>query len=231
MPGYYATKLAAERLRACYEVAPPRARAYLEAEIEFVLEHVSPQMRVLELGCGHGRVLGRAASAARLGIGIDTSIASLCLARRGLGRSGSIGLAAMDAAALGLRDGSFDLTICVQNGISAFGADRRRLFAEAVRVTRCGGIVLFSTYSPRFWPHRLAWFEAQAAAGLIGPIDWSATRDGTIVCTDGFRASTVGAEEFRALATGVGLEARITEVNGSSVFCEMVVPERRNGRP
>jgi hypothetical protein len=37
MPGYYTKRLAAERLRACYDLAPPRTKAYLEAEIEFVL--------------------------------------------------------------------------------------------------------------------------------------------------------------------------------------------------
>ena len=37
MSGYYTKKLAAKRLRACYDLAPPRTRAYLEAEIEFVL--------------------------------------------------------------------------------------------------------------------------------------------------------------------------------------------------
>jgi hypothetical protein len=37
VPGYYSERLAAERLRACYDLAPPRTSAYLEAEIEFVL--------------------------------------------------------------------------------------------------------------------------------------------------------------------------------------------------
>jgi hypothetical protein len=31
MQNYYAENLAAERLRTCYDLAPPRVRAYLEA--------------------------------------------------------------------------------------------------------------------------------------------------------------------------------------------------------
>jgi hypothetical protein len=44
-------------------------------------------------------------------------------------------------------------------------------------VTREGGIVLFSTYSDGIWPERLAWFEAQAAEGLVGAVDRAASRD------------------------------------------------------
>ena len=46
MPGYYSERLAAERLRACYDLAPPRTSAYLEAEIEFVLTKTTPSMLI-----------------------------------------------------------------------------------------------------------------------------------------------------------------------------------------
>ena len=59
MPGYYTERLAAERLRACYDLATPRTKAYLEAEIEFVLAKTTPSTLALELGCGYGRVLER----------------------------------------------------------------------------------------------------------------------------------------------------------------------------
>ena len=224
MTGYYAENLAAERLRACYEVAPPRARAYLEAEIDFVLERTTPSTLALELGCGYGRVLRRLVPRSRAAVGIDTSLPSLKMAREFVGPSPSLRLLAMDAACMGFRDGSFDLAFCVQNGISAFAVDELTLFREAVRVTRPGGIVLFSSYAERFWQDRLEWFEAQAAHGLIGPIDREATGNGVIVCKDGFRATTVGPDRFEALAARLDLLPRIGEVEGSSLFCEVVVP-------
>ncbi len=223
MAGYYSEKLAAGRLRACYELAPPRVRAYLAAEIELILAKVKPSMRVLELGCGYGRVLGRLAGSVNAVAGIDTSLSSLRMARGLLPPPARVFLAAMDAASLGFGDHTFDLTFCIQNGISAFAIDRHRLVAEAVRVTRQGGIVLFSSYSPRFWKDRLEWFERQAASGLLGPIDWAATRDGVIVCKDGFKATTIDADEFRALAAPHSLSPNIVEVDGSSLFCEIVV--------
>jgi len=224
MSGYYAEKLSAERLRACYDVAPPRTRQYLEAEIAHVLGCAAPSAVVLELGCGYGRVLRRLAPRVRAAFGIDNALASLRLAREHVAGAGAVRLAAMDAVRLGFAGGAFDLTLCIQNGVSAFKVDPQALVREAVRVTRSGGLVLFSSYSARFWEARLVWFEAQAAHGLVGEIDRAATRDGVIVCKDGFRATTVDGDGFRALVAPLGIEPRIVEVDGSSLFCEIAVP-------
>jgi SAM-dependent methyltransferase len=219
--GYYSEKLSGERLRRCYELAPPRVQRYLQAEIDFVLRYVRPSFRVLELGCGYGRVLAQLADRAAVVLGIDTSLDSLRLARRELG--GKCRLAGMDAVALALADGTFDLVICVQNGIAAFGVDKRKLIEEAIRVTRPGGTVLFSTYSEKFWDHRLAWFRIQASHGLIGELDPLATGDGVIACKDGFRAETVSPEGLQSLLPGRHRPPRITEVDASSLFCEITV--------
>jgi 2-polyprenyl-6-hydroxyphenyl methylase/3-demethylubiquinone-9 3-methyltransferase len=222
MAGYYEEKLAAERLQRCYEIAPPRVKQYLEAEIRFVQERITPGASALELGCGYGRVLRGLTGVAGLVVGIDTSFISLQLARQSVGRAPSFALAAMDAVALGFRDGQFDLVACVQNGISAFHVDQRRLIAEAVRVTRPGGRVLFSSYLESFWPERIAWFRIQADHGLLGEIDESASGDGVIVCTDGFRATTVSPGQFADLARGIDGAVMMHEVDGSSLFCEIL---------
>lgn len=221
---YYSEKLSAERLMACYDLAPAPVKTYLQAEIDFVARRMRPGSRVLELGCGYGRVLrGLGRTDGRLA-GIDTSLSSLKMALRFVGAGSGIWLAAMDAAELAFLDRSFDLTVCIQNGISAFGVDQRRLIAEACRVTRSGGTALFSGYSARFWPRRLEWFELQASHGLLGEIDYEATGNGTIACRDGFRATTVAPERFRELAASLGLAAHIVEVGAASVFCEIPVP-------
>ena len=185
MQDYYSRSLSGERLRRCYELAPPRVVRYLEAEIEFVLARISASSLVLELGCGYGRVLERLAPAARAVFGIDTSLESLRLARADLRHLPSCSVAVMNAMLLGIPDQRFDLVACIQNGISAFRVDRGGLLREAIRVTRRGGRVLFSSYSARFWEERLEWFRIQAAHGLVGEIDPEATKDGVIVCKDG----------------------------------------------
>jgi 2-polyprenyl-6-hydroxyphenyl methylase/3-demethylubiquinone-9 3-methyltransferase len=224
MKDYYKKKLAADRLLNCYEIAPPKVKAYLEAEIAYVLQRTSPFQTALELGCGYGRVLKRVADNVGVAFGIDTSLESLRFAQNFMEGSGKVRLLLMDATQMGFPDRRFDLTFCIQNGICAFAVDRQRLFAEALRVTRSGGTVLFSTYSDRFWKERLEWFEIQAAHGLVGEIDHEATREGVIVCKDGFRATTLDADGFQALSAAYGLAPRIVEVNASSLFYEVVAP-------
>ena len=224
MFGYYSEKLAGERLMKCYELAPRATLAYMEAEIRFVLDRVAPSSIVLDLGCGDGRVLGRLAERARLAVGIDSSVSSVMMGRDLHRGSGSIRLLAMDAGSLGFADGTFDLVICIQNGISAFHVDPHVLLGEALRVTRPGGKALFSSYSARFWEDRLEWFRIQSEHGLVGEIDWEATGNGVIVCNDGFRATTFGPDDFRKLTDSLGVEAMIEEVDESSLFCEITIP-------
>lgn len=146
MDDYYSQKLSAERLRLCYEIAPPRVKRYLEAEIEFVLDKIKPSDLILELGCGYGRVLQRLVAKAKIVVGIDTSLASLHMALEVVGRIPSCHLFAMNAVALGFNNQQFDVVFCIQNSISAFKVNQQKLIEEAIRVTRLGGTVLFSSY-------------------------------------------------------------------------------------
>ena len=238
MGGYYKEKLAAETLRRCYEVAPPRVQRYLAAEIEFVREKLDAlaATSVLELGCGYGRFLQELAAAERRLVGIDTSRSSLKLGRRLLGSGGASGAAgeaqpcaspcdliAMDAGRLGFSDRCFDAVVCIQNGISALKVPPEILLREAVRVTRDGGLAFFSSYAERFWSDRLEWFRLQAQHGLLGDIDEEATGDGDIVCKDGFRATTFTPEGFAELLRRLHLVGDVMEVDGSSVFCTIRV--------
>jgi 2-polyprenyl-6-hydroxyphenyl methylase/3-demethylubiquinone-9 3-methyltransferase len=224
MQGYYKGRLSGERLRRCYELAHPRLAQYLEAEIQFVLRHLGRADAVLELGCGYGRVTARLADVAERVVGIDNAPESIALAHRLFGANPRCAFREMDALALAFDDAEFDKVVCVQNGICAFGVDQAALIEQAVRVTRPAGQVFFSTYSAGFWDERLRWFEAQSAAGLVGAIDYERTGEGEIVCTDGFRTGQVPPDRFESLCAGLGLSAEVTEVDGSSVVCAIVVP-------
>ncbi|MGD9140204.1 MAG: class I SAM-dependent methyltransferase [bacterium] len=221
--GYYSENLAGIRLKQCYDIAPPRVRQYLEAEIKHVLSRLGPGDSVLELGCGYGRVTREIAREAGRVVGIDTAAESLKLAGDAA-RAEACEYFKMDATDLDFDDDEFDMVVCVQNGICAFGVDRETLVKEAIRVTRPGGRILFSTYSGKFWAHRLRWFELQAEHGLVGEIDYEASGGGVIACKDGFRAGAMGEEDFRGLCARIGVEFSITEVDESSVFCELIKP-------
>lgn len=67
----------------------------------------------------------------------------------------------------------------------------------------------------------------QSEAGLLGEIDCIRTRNGVIVCKDGFTATTVRIHEFLELTGELNLDAQIEEVDESSLFCEIVLPKSK----
>jgi len=170
MNNYYSDKLNSNKLRQCYDIAPNRVKQFLEAEINFVLQNVKLSDKILDLGCGYGRVTKRLISKAKQVIGIDISKDNIQLAKE-INKNKGVQYYEMNAIALTFEDDFFDLTICIQNGISAFKVDAKELIKEALRVTKKGGKVLISSYSEKFWEERLNWFKIQAENGLIGEID------------------------------------------------------------
>jgi len=219
---YYRENLSANKLLRCYEAAPMRIRQYLDAEIEFVISNVESRHAVLELGCGYGRVMRKVAPSVSWVNGNDISKENLELAKSYMGHCRNYAVFLMDASQMAFRSSTFDAVFCIQNGVSALGADKNRLIAESVRVTREKGVILFSSYSPKIWRARLGWFRKQSQLGLIGKIDKEKTCDGTIVCKDGFKATTVSSNQFLELFSKSGLEVSITEVDKSSIFCKAI---------
>ncbi len=219
MSDYYREKLSDLRLKQCYDLATPRVRQYMQAEVAHVLEFIQPGHRVIELGCGYGRVLPALSSQAVLTVGIDNSLSSLLAALDTISGIPHCRLAAMDAVKTAFPSHSFDVTVCIQNGISAFHRDQKEVVRESIRITKPGGKVLFSTYAERFWEHRLEWFYLQAGAGLLGDIDEEKTKNGNIVCKDGFTATTIRPEDFRALTQDLPVDIHIQEIDQSSLFC------------
>lgn len=231
---YYKERLSADRLRRCYEIAPERIKQYLDAEVQFVISNLCDSSLVLELGCGYGRVMKEVAKSVSHVMGNDISRQSLELARSHMGNCQNYSVFLMDASHMSFRSGAFDGVFCIQNGISAFGSNRKSLIAESIRVTRENGVILFSSYSPKIWEARLEWFRKQSQFGLVGKIDEEKTRDGTIVCVDGFQATTISVAQFIDLFKEYEPPASITEVDESSIFCKVVKrsctssPRRRN---
>jgi len=219
---YYKDKLSASKLFKCYEIAPSRIKQYLDAEIQFVITNVRGADLVLELGCGYGRVLKTVSPFVSMIIGNDISRGSLELAKSYMEPCKNYRLLQMNASNMSFSPCVFDAVFCIQNGISAFGVDKKRLIAESIRVTKSDGVILFSSYSPKIWADRLDWFRKQSQIGLLGEIDEEKTGGGTIVCKDGFKATTISGSQFTELFREFELDASVIEVDESSIFCKVV---------
>lgn len=217
MENYYAGSLNASRLLAVYQTNIERVKQYLDAEISFVRGGLSRHEEVLELGAGYGRVMKELLPFAGHVTGIDISEDSIRFGREYLKECQNWELICMDANQLAF-ESEFDVVLCLQNGLSAIKGDAAGLVEKSTAALKKGGMAYFSSYSPEFWEYRLAWFIEQAEKGLIGEIDMNLTKDGKIVCTDGFTATTYGPEDLKRLGEASACEYDIREVDRSSVF-------------
>ncbi|MBN2017437.1 MAG: class I SAM-dependent methyltransferase [Candidatus Cloacimonetes bacterium] len=221
MSDYYANTLSGKRLQKCYDIATPCVQQYLKAEIEFVCNKINPGDRVLELGCGYGRAMKYFLEKTDQVVGIDNSEENIRYAHEYLKDVSGWQIHCMNAIGLQFDDASFDVVVCIQNGLSAFHEDPVRIMSEALRVIKKNGIALFSTYSEKFWNERLQWFRDQAAHGLLGKIDEEKTGNGIIVCKDGFTARTFNKHDLSTLTKSLNVSASFYGVDGSSLFCEV----------
>ena len=214
---YYAQGLHSEKLHQVYQTKIPEVLQYFDAEIEFIRGQMRGNEKVLELGAGYGRVMKKLAPHVGYIVGIDISRDTVDFGKKYLKDVSNTLLKVMDANKLDLEE-KFDVVLCLQNGLSAMKNEGRHLVDQALSVLSGGGKAYFSSYSPKFWAHRLAWFQEQAAKGLLGEIDLEKTKNGIIICKDGFMATTHTEEDFRKLGESTRHEYHVEEVDRSSVF-------------
>ena len=218
MDNYYIERLNSASLFRVYDTQLNRISQYLQAEIEFVRNRLTGKETILELGAGYGRIMKALAPFCRCITGIDISEQSVALAKEYLSGYDNCEMICMDAHSIEL-DVKYDVVLCLQNGLSALkGGEAANIVAQAVRLLNNGGTAYFSSYSAKFWHHRLEWFKEQAEKGLIGEIDPDKTKDGNIVCQDGFTARTITEEEFASLGRATGFDYSVIEHDDSILF-------------
>jgi SAM-dependent methyltransferase len=122
--------------------SPEEIEATFNPLLVRTLEESGARARVVDVGCGAGRLLTWLAARGRRGVGVDVSRRSLELARERSGLSVLRG----DNLALPLRDGAVDLV--VSDGVIHHTADPAGAFAENCRVLRPGGRLYLGVYEP-----------------------------------------------------------------------------------
>ncbi|MGF7108491.1 class I SAM-dependent methyltransferase [Treponema pedis] len=214
---YYAVNLNSQKLLQVYDTAIPRIKRYLNEEINFVKKQLTGKESVLEIACGYGRILKELSPFAAHFTGIDISKDSIQFGQEFLLGCKNVELKTMDAFELPFSE-KFDIVLCLQNGISAVKGNPETLISKAIQALRKHGKAFFSTYSPHFWEHRLQWFKEQADKKLLGEIDEEKTKDGVIICKDGFKALTFSEKDLIDFGEKSGFNYEIKEVDGSSLF-------------
>lgn len=216
MDNYYEDKLNSQSLFKVYETAIPRVHQYLDSEIEFVRQRLHASDNVLEMAAGYGRIIKKLAPFCKSITGIDISAENVSLGAEYLRDYPNASMVTMDAHKMDIEE-RFDVVLCLQNALSAMRANST-LIQNTIDLLIPGGTLYISTYSANFWDWRLKWFEEQAQKGLLGEIDYEQTKDGVIICKDGFRATTHSREDLDKIGASSNFPYRIEEVDQSSLF-------------
>jgi SAM-dependent methyltransferase len=126
----------------------------LELDLRFATEHFSQPGRLLDLGCGTGRLLLPFASRGFCVVGVDLSTEMLSVARSKADAAGlSVDLVQANLVQLDmLRDESFDYAACLFStvGMVMGMGERRRVLAHAHRLLRPGGKLVLHVHNRWF---------------------------------------------------------------------------------
>jgi len=126
------------RYRELYARLWPGYRTSGQVYETLVRRCITPQTRVLDLGCGRGGIMELLADHVALPVGVDSDLASLVEYR-----VPAVRCAAALADALPFSDASFDLVLC--SWVIEHLASPQAAFHEVARVLRTGGHFVFLT--------------------------------------------------------------------------------------
>ena len=127
-----------------------RTRRFFWRELEFLKTYAHPGGRVLDVGCGNGRLLDLLEGASVVYTGVDVSKQLIAIAREQRGTRGTFVQA--NALALPFADSTFDIvySIAVLHHIPSH-AYRRRFMEEIRRVLKPGGTCVLTAWNIMQW--------------------------------------------------------------------------------
>jgi SAM-dependent methyltransferase len=177
-----------------YRTARPGWMASGDQFDVIVRKHLTPETRVLDLGCGRTGGIDRFWREARLAVGVDPDLGSLAA------RGGGMAVLQTGGEHLPFADGSFDMVVSVW--VLEHLEAPEKVFAEVARVLKAGGHFIFLTpnaLNPLVMGNRVGqlapWLQKQLVSSVYG-------RDGADTFAVRYRANTTPKIKEMAAATG-----------------------------
>ncbi|HXE76220.1 MAG TPA: class I SAM-dependent methyltransferase [Candidatus Xenobia bacterium] len=199
-------------LETCYAAAPARIQAALAAEVEFIRGRLRGAGKVLEIGCGDGRLLESLRDLGCEWVGLDLMESYLRYARSARQLAAGTGFTAGRAGQLPFADASFDAVLCAQNTLGLLGDEKLPALREVARVTHAGGRLLFLVYSEFSVVPRIEWYTQMRQRGMMAALDWARSGPELLFSEDGHASECFRRERLERLFLDAGLEPQLERV-------------------
>ena len=196
-------------LDVCYAAAPPRIQAALVEELEFLRRVLQGSGRVLELGCGNGRLLEALRDCVSQWVGVDFLESYLRHARAQRRLAAGTALVAGRAPGLPFANAVFEVVVCAQNMLGLMGDQKLAVLREAKRIARPQGTLVFLVYSALSLVPRVEWYTEMHRRGMMAPLDWARSTPELLITEDGHASECFRRERLEQLFCEAGFTPRI----------------------
>lgn len=197
-----------------YLETPAVIQNFFRQESQMLQKTLSGAGRVLEVGCGFGRVLEWVPEGVRY-TGVDIARHNVTEAKARNPRGDWI---CGDATALSFGDQVFDAVFCIQNTLGNMEGIETRVMAEMRRVCRKKGKVILSVYAEDSFETRRIWYDRLVDIGIFRRI-WMDPDHPRITRSDtGWSSRCFDRTEVRGFFEGAS-SLEITKLNSFLYFC------------
>ncbi len=136
-----------------------------DAEKRFLLSHISPNSKVLDIGCGDGRNIKTILNVTKDIVGIDNDPKAISDARAHLAATPSVQILLADVIALPFPENTFDAVTLMMTLVN-FNKNKVTALKEMARVLKQDGKIIISVYSEDAFDKRMEMYKRVQA-----PID------------------------------------------------------------
>lgn len=195
--------------------------AYAElfnTEKQFLLSHIAPDSKVLDIGCGEGRNIETILNVTKHVVGIDNDLKAISDAQTHLAGTPTVQILFADVLELPFSEKSFDIVTLMMTLVN-FSNNKVKALKEMSRVLKQDGKIIISVYSEDAFDERIKMYKISGS-----PIK---TTKGTKVFFDipgnANESEQFSKEEIEVLVEEANLKlSDCTKVNSVAYICELI---------
>lgn len=184
---------------------PPQIlKKFFTGDIDYIENKLEKSGKVLEIGCGFGRLLPYLAKVSREVVGIDFSKLQVKKSRALFRNNKNVKVELMSAEKLKFKDGIFDTTACLNCSLGNMPGIESLVISEMKRVTKKGGKVIVRVFADNK-KVRTAQHKNYKRLGFTEIKDLGKA----VVTREGFYSSRFSKQDLNNLFANAGLKAEI----------------------